>query len=311
MALGIYDTVLEVIGNTPLIRLHRVGGSERARVLVKLESVNPGGSIKDRIGLALIRAAEAQGRLAPGGTIVEATAGNTGIALAQAAAVLGYRSIFVVPDKMSVDKIRLLQAYGATVKVVPDVGRDDPNHYHNVARELASTIPGAAYMGQFEQPANPDAHYATTGPEIWEATGGQLAMVVAGAGTGGTITGIGRYLKERDPSIEVVGADPVGSIFTGPVKPFQIEGMGEDYIPETLDQEVVDRWVPVTDDEAFHMTRELARQEGIMVGGSSGAIVKVALDQARTLTRAGYVVALCPDTGRNYLSNIFRSADER
>ncbi|MCY0878859.1 MAG: cysteine synthase family protein [Firmicutes bacterium] len=306
MALGIYDTVLDTVGDTPLIRLHRVGGPERARVLVKLESVNPGGSIKDRIGLALIRAAEADGRLKPGGTIVEATAGNTGIALAQAAAVLGYRSIFVVPAKMSQDKIRLLKAYGAAVEVVPDVGRDDPRHYHRVARQLAESIPGAAYMGQFEAAANPEAHYATTGPEIWAATRGDIAMVVAGAGTGGTITGIGRYLKEQNPAVEVVGADPEGSIFTGPpVHPFQIEGMGEDYIPETLDQAAVDRWVKVTDAEAFRMARALAREEGLMVGGSSGAIVKVALDEARRVTREGYVVAICPDTGRNYLSNIF------
>lgn len=302
----IYENVLEIVGNTPLIRLNRIGGSERERVLVKLESVNPGGSIKDRIGLALIRAAEQTGRLKPGGTVVEATAGNTGIALALAAAVLGYKSIFVVPDKMSPDKIRLLRAYGAEVKVVPDVPRHDPENYQHVARALAERIPGGAYMGQFEQDANPETHYRTTGPEIWEAAGGMVAAVVAGAGTGGTVTGIGRYLKEQDSGIEVIGADPVGSIFTGPVAPFLIEGMGEDYYPDTLDRDVVDRWVAVSDEEAFHMARRLAREEGILAGGSSGAIVHVALREAERVNKPGYVVALLPDTGRNYLSNIFR-----
>jgi cystathionine beta-synthase len=303
---NICDTVLDAVGHTPLVRLSRVGDESRSRVVVKLEAVNPGGSIKDRIGLALIRAAEAAGTLAPGGTVVEATAGNTGIGLAQAAAVLGYRSLFVVPDKMSPDKIRLLRAYGADVRVVPDVPRNDPDNYQNVARRLADTTPGGAYMGQFEQRANPDTHYRTTGPEIWEAAGGRVACFVAGAGTGGTISGVGRYLKEQDPRVRVVGADPVGSIFTGPVAPFRIEGMGEDYYPDTLRADVVDEWVAVSDDEAFTMARRLAREEGILVGGSSGAIVTVALAQARQLPAdSGYVVAVLPDTGRNYLSNIF------
>lgn len=301
----ILDTVLDAIGDTPMIRLHRVGGEERSRVLVKLEAVNPGGSIKDRIGLALIRAAEQSGRLAPGGTVVEATAGNTGVGLALAAAVLGYHSVFVVPDKMSPDKIRLLKAYGARVEIVPDVPRTDPQNYQNVARRMADSIPGAAYMGQFEQAANPDAHYRGTAPEIWEALDGQVGAIVAGAGTGGTISGLGRYLKEKDPTIQVIGADPVGSIFTGPVAPFRIEGMGEDYYPDTLDTGVVDRWVPVHDDDAFRMARQLAREEGLLVGGSSGAIVAVALQAASQMQRAGYVVAILPDTGRNYLSNIF------
>lgn len=302
----ICDTVLDAIGNTPLVRLHRIGGAERERVLVKLEAVNPGGSIKDRIGIALIRTAEAAGRLQPGGTVVEATAGNTGIGLAQAAAVLGYRALFVVPDKMSRDKIQLLKAYGAEVRVVPEAPRDDPNNYQNVAKALSQSIPGAAYMGQFEQRANPDTHYRTTGPEIWRATEGQVAVLVAGAGTGGTISGIGRYLKEQNPQVRVVGADPVGSIFTGPVAPFQIEGMGEDYYPDTLDADMVDEWVAVSDAEAFELARQLARQEGLLVGGSSGAILHVALRQAAQLSSHGYVVAVMPDTGRNYLSNIFR-----
>ena len=304
--MSIYETVLDAVGGTPLIRLNRVGGAERARVLVKLEAVNPGGSIKDRIGLALIRAAEESGRLKPGGTVVEATAGNTGVGLAMAAAVLGYQSVFVVPDKMSPDKIRLLKAYGARVEIVPDVPRNDPQNYQQVARRLADHLAGAAYMGQFEQKANPETHYRTTGPEIWEATQGQVGALVAGAGTGGTISGIGRYLKDQKPDVEVIGADPVGSIFTGSVAPFLIEGMGEDYYPDTLDADVVDRWEAVRDEEAFDMARQLARQEGILVGGSSGAIVVTALKVARDWQKSDWIVAMLPDTGRNYLSNIFR-----
>lgn len=305
----ICDTVLEAVGQTPLIRLHRVGGEERRRVLVKFEAVNPGGSIKDRIGLALIRAAEESGRLKPGGTVVEATAGNTGVGLALAAAVLGYQSLFVVPDKMSPDKIRLLKAYGARVTLVPEVPKGDPGHYHNIARKLAEEIPGGAYMGQFEQQANPDTHYRTTAREIWDALDGQVAAVVAGAGTGGTISGIGRFMKEKDPAIQIVGADPVGSIFTGPVAPFLIEGMGEDYYPDTLDTKVVDHWSAVTDEDAFDMARQLARREGLLVGGSSGAMVTVALREALQIPTPGYIVAILPDTGRNYLSNIFHEAD--
>jgi len=304
------SSVLEAIGNTPLIRLNRIAEGSPRPVAVKLEAVNPGGSIKDRVAVRLIRQAEADGRLKPGGTLVEATAGNTGIALAMAAAVMGYRSWFVVPDKMSPDKIRILKAYGAQVTVVPDVPKDDPHHYQAVARRLADEIPGGAYMGQFLYAANPEAHYDTTGPEIWRDTGGHIAAVVAGAGTGGTITGIGRFLKEQDPGIQIVGADPVGSIFTGPVAPFKIEGMGEDYYPDTLDPEVVDRWIAVSDDDAFLMARRLAREEGLLVGGSSGAMVHVALQVAETVERPGWVVALLPDTGRNYLANIFQTETE-
>ncbi len=302
---GILPDVLAAVGHTPLIALQRIKPSNGVEIAVKLEGVNPGGSIKDRIAASLIAVAEKEGRLRPGGVIIEATAGNTGIALAMAAAVKGYRAVFVVPDKMSADKIAILQAYGAEVKVVADVPRDDINNYQHIAKRLAQEIPGGCYIGQFEQQANPEAHYLFTGPEIWNGSQGRVAALVAGAGTGGTITGIGRYLKEKNPEILIIGADPVGSIFTGPVAPFKIEGMGEDYYPETLDAKVVDRWVAVSDEEAFSMSRRLAREEGILAGGSTGAIVHVGLKIAYDLEPGSLIVAVAPDTGRNYLSNIF------
>ncbi len=302
----IKNTVLDAIGHTPVVWLSRVAGERGARIALKLEFMNPGGSIKDRIAVALIKDAEDTGRLKPGGTIVEATAGNTGIALAMAAAVFGYRALFVVPSKMSADKIRILQAYGAEVKIVPDLPRDDPDNYQNIAARLGEEISGACYMGQFERQANPLAHFVATGPEIWEDTKGNLAGVVAGAGTGGTISGIGRYLKSKDPRILVVGADPEGSILSGGAyHPFKIEGMGEDYYPETLDTSVVDRWIAVSDEAAFAMARRLSREEGLLVGGSTGAIVEAAVMVAAELPPDQLVVAIAPDTGRNYLSNIF------
>lgn len=304
---GITPTVLQAIGHTPLIALNRLGAGLPAKVLVKLESSNPGGSTKDRVGLAMVEEGERQGWLAPGGTIVEATAGNTGVGLAMAAAVKGYRCIFVLPDKMSGEKIRLLKAYGAEIVVTPTaVPPDSPESYNGVADRLAREIPGAWRPNQFANLANPEVHYRTTGPEIWEQTGGKVTVFVAGVGTGGTISGVGRYLKEKNPSIRVIGADPEGSVLSGDTpRPWKVEGIGEDFLPKTMNGQVVDEWVRVGDAESFRTARALARTEGLLVGGSSGTAVAAALRFARRLTAEDLVVALCPDTGRNYLSKFF------
>jgi cystathionine beta-synthase len=303
-------TVLDAIGRTPLILLHRLAAGVPARVLVKLESVNPGGSIKDRVGVAMVEEAERNGWLHPGGTIVEATAGNTGVGLALAAAVKGYRCIFVLPDKMSGEKIRLLKAYGAEIVITPtSVPPDAPESYNGVADRLAREIPGAWRPNQFANLANPEIHYRTTGPEIWEQTGGQITAFVAGVGTGGTISGVGRYLKEQNPEVRIVGADPEGSVLSGDApRPWKVEGIGEDFVPKTFNGQVVDEWVRVGDAESFHTARALARREGLLVGGSAGTAVAAALRYARRLASSDVVVALCPDTGRNYLSKVFDDA---
>jgi cystathionine beta-synthase len=307
---GVSPTILAAIGRTPLIPLRRLSVGLAARILVKLESLNPGGSIKDRVGVAMVEEAERRGWLRPGGTIIEATAGNTGVGLALAAAVRGYRCIFVLPDKMSGEKIRLLRAYGAEIVVTPtSVPPDSPESYNGVADRLAREIPGAWRPNQFANLANPEVHYRTTGPEIWEQTGGTITAFVAGAGTGGTISGVGRYLKERNPDITVVGADPEGSILSGDApKPWKVEGIGEDFVPKTLNGQVVDEWVRVGDAESFHTAREMARREGMLVGGSAGTAVAAALRFARRLSAEDVVVVLCADTGRNYLSKFHDDA---
>jgi cystathionine beta-synthase len=272
-----------------------------------VEALNPGGSVKDRVALAMISEAERRKLLRPGGTIIEATAGNTGVGLAMAAAVKGYRCIFVLPDKMSAEKILLLKAYGAEVVITPtSVPPDSPDSYNGVADRLAREIPGAWRPNQFTNLANPDVHYRTTGYEIWEQTEGRVTVFVAGVGTGGTISGVARYLKEQNPEVIVVGADPEGSVLSGDTpQPWKVEGIGEDFVPKTFNSQLVDDWVRVSDAESFHTARQLARREGILVGGSSGTAVAAALRYARRLTGEHLVVALCADTGRNYLSKAF------
>ena len=300
-------SILEAIGHTPLVRLNRLTRGLRAEICVKMEPLNPGGSVKDRIGVKMIEAAEQAGQLAPGGTIVEATAGNTGVGLALAAAVKGYRCIFVLPDKMSADKVDLLKAYGAEVVITPtSVPPDSPQSYNGVAERLSREIPGAFRPNQFGNPNNPLAHYLSTGPEIWEDTGGRLDAFVAGMGTGGTISGVGRYLKEKDPAIAVVGADPEGSILSGDSPHgYKVEGIGEDFIPSTFTRQVVDEMIRVSDRESFNTARRLAREEGILAGGSAGTALAAALRYAERLPAGKRVVVLLPDTGRNYLSKIY------
>jgi len=301
------ENILGSIGHTPLVRLSKVIDRLPVTMLAKVESLNPGGSVKDRVALRLVEDAERRGLLAPGGTIVEATAGNTGAGLALVAAVKGYRCIFVLPDKMSEDKITLLKAYGAEVVVTPtSVPPDSPESYNGVAGRLAREIPGAFRPNQFANPQNPASHYDTTGPEIWTDTDGRIDVFVAGMGTGGTISGTGRYLKDHNPDVVVVGADPAGSILSGDApRSYKVEGVGEDFIPATFDRQVIDEMVRVSDAEAFTMTRRLAREEGLLVGGSAGMAVAAAVKFAARLPPGKVVVVLLPDTGRNYLGRIF------
>jgi cystathionine beta-synthase len=301
------DTILQSIGRTPLVRLRHAAQGLSVPVYVKVESSNPGGSVKDRVAVAMIQDAERRGQLRQGGTIIEATAGNTGVGLAMVAAVKGYRCIFVLPDKMSQEKISLLKAYGAEVVVTPtSVAPDSPESYNGVADRLAREIPGAWRPNQFANMANPEVHYRTTGPEIWQQTDGRITVFVAGVGTGGTLSGVGRYLKEQNPEVRVVGADPEGSVLSGGSgKPWKVEGIGEDYVPKTFNSQVVDDWVRVSDADSFHASREMARREGLLLGGSSGTSVAAALRYARRLSGNHLVVALGADTGRNYLSKLY------
>jgi cystathionine beta-synthase len=303
----IYEDVVATIGGTPLVRLGRI--HPPGNLVAKLEYLNPGGSVKDRIALGMIERAERLGLLRPGGTIVEPTSGNTGVGLAMAAAIRGYRIVCVMADKQSKEKQDLLAAYGAEVVVCPtDVAPEDPRSYYSVAARLVGEIPGAYRPDQYSNPANPQAHYETTGPEIWRQTDGEVAVYAAGIGTGGTICGAGRYLKEQNPGVLVVGVDPEGSIYTADgeddVRPYLIEGVGEDFWPETFDGTVIDRYEMVTDRDAFVMTRRLAAAEGLLVGGSCGMAVVGALRVAEERPE-DLVVVLLPDSGRNYLSKIF------
>jgi len=313
------DSILETIGRTPLVRLRKVTRGVVPDVLAKVEFFNPGGSVKDRIGLSIIEEAERSGRLKPGGTIVEATSGNTGVGLAIAAAVKGYKCIFVMPDKMSDEKIRTLRAFGAKVVITPTaVDKDDPRSYYKVAERLVRETPNAILGNQYHNPANPAIHYATTGPEIWEQTGGQIDVFVAGMGTGGTITGVARYLRERKPDVKIVGVDVVGSLLfdtwrngrvpENPIlKTYKLEGIGEDFIPSTLDLSLCDLVVQVSDRESFLMARRIVREEGIFVGGSCGAAVAGALKAIPqlNLTAEHTMVVLLPDSGSRYLTKFF------
>ena len=305
------DSILDAIGSTPLVKLNRVAAAVKPIILAKVEYFNPGGSIKDRIGVELIRDAVERGVLRPGGTIVESTSGNTGVGLALAAAVLGYKIVVTMPDKMSTEKIRLLQSYGARVIVCPtDVPPDSPESYYAVARRIAETTPNAVLANQYFNPANPRTHYETTGPEIWRDTAGKIDCCVIGMGTCGTMSGVSRYLKERKPEIRMVGVDPEGSILAryfsekeqDVSRPYLVEGIGEDMIPGTYEEEFMDEIVTVGDKESFLMARRLAREEGLMVGGSAGTAVVGALRVAERYDREAVIVVILPDTGERYLS---------
>jgi cystathionine beta-synthase len=307
MARREYPTVLDLVGNTPLVRLQKVARGVEPTVVAKLEYMNPGGSVKDRIGMRMIERAERDGKLGPGGTIVEPTSGNTGVGLAIAAAIKGYRCIFVMPDKMSQEKISLLRAYGAEVVICPTaVPPESPESYYNVSDRLAEEIPGAFKPDQYSNDANPRAHYETTGPEIWEQTGGEIDAFVISVGTGGTISGTARYLKEQKPDLLVVGADPEGSIYNSPeVHPYLVEGIGEDFWPQTYDPSLVDEYVTVSDRDSFLTARALAREEGLLVGGSGGTAVHAALKVAERFGPDATIGTLIPDGGRAYLSKFY------
>lgn len=310
-----YDSVLDLIGWTPMVRLHSVTDGSPTPLYAKCEFFGPGGSIKDRIGLAMIEAAEAEGTLRPGGTVVEATGGNTGLALAMAASLKGYRCICTMPDKMSSEKVKLLRAFGAEVVITPTaIPPDHPDHYLVKARSIAAETPGAVMADQFYNQANPNAHYATTGREIWEQSEGRVTHFVASAGTGGTITGVGRYLKEQNPDVTIVGVDPEGSMIapffnTGEKvegHPYKVEGIGNDKIPGTLDLDVVDEYLSFGDGEAFRMARRVSREEGLFAGGSAGLLVHAAVDVARRINDPNaFVVTLVCDWGERYLSKTY------
>jgi cystathionine beta-synthase len=303
----IANSILDLIGETPLVRFHRVDVPEGVDVVVKLETTNPGGSSKDRPALTMIDAAERDGSLQPGGVIVEPTSGNTGVGLAIVAAQRGYRCIFVMSDKMAPEKVRLLEAYGAEVIVCPTaVAPEDPNSYYSTAERLTRETPGAFRPDQYSNPANPLAHYQSTGPEIWRDTDGTVTHFVAGAGTGGTISGVSKYLKEQNPAIRVIAADPEGSVYSGGAgRPYLTEGVGEDFWPENYDPTLVDEVIAVSDADAFAMARRVTYEEGMLIGGSGGTAVAAALRVAATAPKGSRIVVLVPDSGRGYLSKVF------
>jgi cystathionine beta-synthase len=314
MMKGAVHNVLEAVGSTPIVKLNNVGSHVAADIYVKLEYLNPGGSMKDRVAINIIRDYERRGLLKPGGTIVEATSGNTGMGLALVAAIRGYKCIFVMPDKMSEEKIKSLQAFGARVVICPTaVDPEDPRSYYSVSRRLAEETPGAVLANQYYNPANPGAHYLSTGPEIWAQTGGEIDVFCAGMGTGGTLSGCARYFKERKPEMKIVGVDPVGSLYYDYVKtgtmvrprPYKVEGIGEDFLPGTMNLGIIDEVVRVSDKDCFLMTRELVRREGIYCGGSSGAAVAGAIKFAETINKKVNIVVLLPDSAQKYLTKIF------
>jgi cystathionine beta-synthase len=312
-----HENILGTIGKTPLVKLNKITRGFKGHYFAKVEFFNPGGSVKDRIGLDIIEDAEREGRLRPGGTIVESTSGNTGVGLAVAAAIKGYKCIFTLPDKMSSEKIRLLKAYGAEVIVTPTaVPHDSPESYTEVAKRIVRETPNSILANQYFNPKNPEAHYKTTGPEIWQQTGGQVDYFVGGLGTGGTVTGVGKFLKEKNPNVKVVGTDPRGSILRdvfydknnvahGEGKPYKVEGIGQDWVPGVIDFDVVDAMVEVTDKEAFMMARRLTREEGMFVGGSAGTALAGALKYADRMQDNEVMVILLPDTGERYLSKLY------
>jgi len=309
------ESILQTLGNTPLVRLSKVVKGYKGLYFAKVEFFNPGGSVKDRIGLEIVEEAEREGRLRPGGTIVEATSGNTGLGLAIVAAVKGYKCIFTVPDKMSIEKIRLLRAFGAEVIVTPTaVPHDSPESYTEVAKKIVRETPNSILANQYFNPKNPESHYKTTGPEIWEQTAGQVDYVVISVGTGGTITGVGKFLKEKNPDIKIIGIDPKGSIlreyfytkkYSPILKTYKVEGIGQDWLPGTLNFEVIDDMVEVTDKESFLMARRLTREEGIFIGGSAGTAMAGALKFAERMKDNDVMVVLLPDTGERYLSKVY------
>jgi cystathionine beta-synthase len=309
----IHDNILQTVGNTPLVRLNHVAKDCRATVVAKLEAFNPGGSVKDRIAIAIVDEAEAKGLLRPGGTIVEATSGNTGTGLAMVAAVRGYRSVLCMPDKVSREKINLLKSFGAEVVITPtSVPPDSPESYYEVAKRIVRETPGAYLANQYYNPTNPEAHFRSTGPEIWRQTAGKVDYFVAGLGTGGTISGTARYLKQQNPKIQVIGADPIGSILKEyfdtkkviPPRPYKVEGIGEDFFPGTLDFSTIDEIIAVSDSQSLNLARRLAREEGILAGGSAGTALYAALQVARRAKPDQLVVVLIPDTGERYLSKV-------